>query len=280
MSDLRHGWKILTHDGRSPLQGGPRLLKERFPVTLPPVTLDTGPDECAAGWNYVADIAAGWRIVGMWPTGYPSRVIAVEASADAIEREGKRRASSLTLVREATETEMRDAMTQGSCLFGEHADTMAREQLAWWHALGRRERDPKEVEAQLVLTLSARQLPWTLRRFDDARDAKAARGPWDPWNVRDAKAAWDARDPWNVRDARAAWAAWDAWDVGNARAAWAAWDALTIFYARLKGWQDGEPDQYTVGIRDAYRQGLALALPVAPTILGWAMEPELHAPEA
>ena len=95
MTDIRHGWKILTHDGRSPLQGGASLLNGRFPVTLPTVALDAGPNECAAGWNYVADIAAGWKIAGMWPTGYPSRVVAVAASPDALERGNKRRASAL-----------------------------------------------------------------------------------------------------------------------------------------------------------------------------------------
>ena len=95
----------------------------------------------------------------------------------------------------------------------------------------------------------------------DARDAMDSRVANDAWA---ARVAWDARD---ARDARAARAARDA------RAARAARDALTIFYSCLMGWQAGEPDQYTVGIREAYHHGLALAIPVAPTVLGWAMEP-------
>ena len=224
MADLRSGWKILTADGRSPLQGGPSLLNGRFPVTLPAVTLDGGPEECAAGWNYVADIATGWKIAGMWPTGYPSRVVAVTASVDAIERGNKRRASTLTLLRDATTQELTAAIHTFSAMFGAHAPVMAREQLAWYTALGRPQPDVGEVEAQLALAVSARQLSWSLKRFDTA---------------------WDA---------------------------WAARAALIVFFARLMGWQAGEPDQYIVGIRNAYHHGLARAIPVAPTVLGWAME--------
>lgn len=164
---VRTGWKILTHEGRSPLQGGPPILNDGQPLprTLPVVALDTGPEDCAAGWNYVADIETGWRIAGMWPTGWPSRVLAVEASADAIERQNKRRASQLTLVREATREELRGAFQNFSAIFGAHADRMASEQAAWHLALGRPDDDAAEVEAHLALALSARQLPWTLRRY-------------------------------------------------------------------------------------------------------------------
>lgn len=254
--NLRKGWKILTHDGRSPWQGGNPILNGPLPVTLPTVALDTGPNECAAGWNYVADIKTGWRIAGMWPTGYPSRVIAVEASKDAIERGTKRRASSLTLLREASRQEITDAFARFSVPFGTYAARLADEQFAWWQALGRPERNVAEVEAHLALALSARQLPWSLRRYKTARTARNA---WDAWNDR---TAWDA---WATG---AAWAAGAAWDAGDAGA------ALTVLYARLMGWQDGEPYQYTVGIREAYRQGLDSAISVAPTVLGWAMQPE------
>ena len=279
MNDIRHGWKILTHDGRSPLQGGPSLLTGHFPVRLPPVALDTSEDECAAGWNYTADIATGWRIAGLWSTGYPSRVVAVEAAVDALQRKDKRRASSLTLVREATPHELTTAMEVFSRGFAPHMTGMAREQLAWLDALARPRRDAAEVEAQLALALSARCLPWTLKRYDSARAAGAAWAAWDAW---DAWAAWDAWDAWDAWaawaagaawDAGDAWAAGDAWDAGDAGAAGDAWDALMVFYARLMKWQMGEPDQYTVGIREAYRHGLAVAIPVGPTTLGWAMEP-------
>jgi len=257
MTDLHHGWKILTHDWRSPLQGGPPVCDGRWPVTLPAITLDTGPEECAAGWNYVADIPTGWRIAGCWPTGRPARIVLVEGSADAIQRGTKRRASSLTLVREATDSERRAAWQDFSAPFGVHAGRLAREQEAWWYALARPHHNRADVEAHLTFALSARALPWELRFYEDAGavwDAWAAWAAWDAWAARDA------------RDARAAWDAWDAWDARDAR------DALIICCARLMGWQAGEPYQYTVGIREAYHHGLAVALPVGPSTLGWAME--------
>ena len=77
-----------------------------------------------------------------------------------------------------------------------------------------------------------------------------------------AWAAWDARAAWDAWAARAAW---------DARAAGAAGAALSIYYSRLMAWMDGEPDQYTTGLRDAYANGLAIAIPVAKNTLGWAM---------
>jgi hypothetical protein len=77
---------------------------------------------------------------------------------------------------------------------------------------------------------------------------------------------------------RAAWYVWVAWAALNARNAWAAWnarnawDALAHRYAALKGWVDAPAEQYTVGIRDAYEHGLGIVVPVAPGVLGWAME--------
>jgi hypothetical protein len=68
------------------------------------------------------------------------------------------------------------------------------------------------------------------------------------------RAAWDARD------------AWDAWDARDAR------DALIVEYAALQGWTDHDPLLLTTGLRDAYWNGLALAVPTGPNELGWAMD--------
>ena len=271
--DVRDGWKVLTHDWRSPLQGGDPLGPPPPPVLLPTVKLDTGGQECAPGWNYCADAATALRIAGLWPTGRPSVLLRVRAASDAIARGEKRRASTLTLTRLATEAETADAIQSLSAPFAPHAETMTREQLAWRAALARPRFDPAEVEASLALALSARALPWRLEQYPAAWAARAAGA------ARDARAAGAARDAWAAWDARDAWAAWaardawDAWDARDAWAAWAAWAALTIVYVRLMGWQAGEPDQYTVGIRDAYSAGLGVALPTGPATLGWAMEP-------
>lgn len=46
-----------------------------------------------------------------------------------------------------------------------------------------------------------------------------------------------------------------------------------VQFVRRMGWQGGDPDQWTVGLRDAYAAGLALAIPTGPEKLGWAMVP-------
>ena len=37
------------------------------------------------------------------------------------------------------------------------------------------------------------------------------------------------------------------------------------------GWVDGDPLALTTGIREAYRNGLAIAVPVDSGVVGWAM---------
>jgi hypothetical protein len=45
-----------------------------------------------------------------------------------------------------------------------------------------------------------------------------------------------------------------------------------VQYAALNGWVDYDPLLLTTGLRDAYRAGLAIAVPTGPDTLGWAME--------
>lgn len=273
--DIRRGWKCLTHDLRSPLQGGAPIFDGHLPAVLPSSRLDTGANECAAGWNYTAEPHTALAIGGFWPTGRPSRLFAVEAALDAIERGNKRRASSLSLIREATEDEVATAITAFSVVFGAHASRMANEQRAWRLALRRPQHRAAVVELALTDALTARKLPWSVKRFDTAWAA------WAAWAALDARDARAARDAWAARDARAAldaWAAWDAraaraaWDARDARAARAAWAALTVAYASLAGWITQAADHLTLGMRDAYAHGLGIALPIAPTVLGWAMD--------
>jgi len=231
MSDFRTGWKVLTHDLRSPLQGGAPLFADgALPITLPRTSLDTSSDECAAGWNYARDPESALRIGGFWPTGWPSRLFLVEAGPDAIKRGDKLRASVLTFVREATEEETRAAIERFSTVFGAHAAAMAEEQCAWRRALGRPQHDAAVVERALAAALASRGLAWSLQRYDTA------------------------------------WAAWAAW------AAWDAMDALRVAFSAFHGRIQPPPDDVT--IRDAYAAGLGVAVPVRPSVLGWAMVPE------
>jgi hypothetical protein len=47
-----------------------------------------------------------------------------------------------------------------------------------------------------------------------------------------------------------------------------------VSFAARSGWISYHHEHLAVGIRDAYRNGLAIALPVGKNELGWAMEPE------
>ena len=102
----RFGWKVFTHDLRSPIQGGPPVWDGTLPTSLPVVALDTSASECAAGWNYAVSVESALYLAGLWPTGRPSRVFVVEASPDAIERGDQRRASALVVSRELPEGEI------------------------------------------------------------------------------------------------------------------------------------------------------------------------------
>ena len=102
-----NGWKLLTSDFRPPIQGGDPVFDGAYPHVLPTVKLDTSNAECSFGWNYSPTIEAGFNLAGLWRTGRPNAVVLVEPSADAIQRGDKWRTSSLTLVRHATDDEIR-----------------------------------------------------------------------------------------------------------------------------------------------------------------------------
>jgi len=124
-------YKLFTHNFHSPLQGGPALWDGSCPFSFPTVALDKSHAECgSSGWHFVSDMAAGFRIAGMWPTGRPSAVAIIEPSKDAIERGDKWRASSFTIKRLATEIEIAQGIESLSSVFGEHQKEMAAEQLA------------------------------------------------------------------------------------------------------------------------------------------------------
>lgn len=268
-------YKLFTHDRRSPLQGGEPVWDGSYPYELPPVTLDTGLEECAPGWHFVTNLAAGFRIAGLWPTGYPSLVVLAEPGPDCVVRGGKVRASTGTLIRLATSAEILEGIKELSGPFGAHRDVMAAEQIAWREALARPDCDPAAVEAGLHAALEIRGLStWTLRLYPSAWDAweaweaREARAAWEAWAAREARSARATRDAWEAWEARAAWEAREAWAD---RATWGAREALLTCYAALQEWILVRSDLLTVGIRDAYRAGLAVAVPVAPAVLGWAM---------
>lgn len=249
------GYKILTHDGRSPIQGGKPVYDGTLPYELPAVPLDTSDNECGAGWNFCASLNQAATIAGWWPTGRPAQCLVVEANS-AVIRGNKCRAASLRLVRRCTEGEIQQAMRALVAPWaGEHVEALTQEQWLWYIALGRPERDASAVAQGLRAALDRRGLQtWALQQFNDVRDARDA---WDAW---DARAAWDAWDAQAARVARDAQAAWDARD------------ALAVYSAHTLGWPSRrDSDLLTVGLRDAYKAGLEVVVPAAPQTLGWVM---------
>jgi len=267
-------WRVTTHDLRSPVQGGAPIWDGATPHELPVVEVDTSDRDCAAGWNACASPERAIQIAGEWPDGRPSRLWMLEALPEypPLARGDKLRAASWRVLREATPSEGHEARlrlyaaTAGDGLSVEEA---VAEVEAWRSALARPGRDDVAVEAGLRSALEARGLGrWRLRRYSDAWATRDAWDAWDAWAARDARAAWAA---WDARDARAAWAAWDAWATRDAWDAWDARDALMVHIAARRGWIAQRPDLPTVGLRDAYAAGLAVAIPTGPEELWWAM---------
>jgi hypothetical protein len=238
MSDLRDGFKVFTHDLKSPLQEGAAVWDGADGFVLPKTTLDPSSSECGAGWNYCASIEQAWKIAGMWPAGRPSVVVKVRASGDAIERGNKRRCSQLEIVERCDDSDLRTALDRFSAVFSKHAEEMADSQWEWMLALARPRRNVRDVERGLRAALKARGLDWKLKRYATAREA------WGAWGARGAREAWGA---------------------------WGAWEALTVQYAALKDWTTQDPLLLTTGIRDAYTAGLELVVPAGPKELGWVM---------
>jgi len=265
-------YKVFTNDLCSPVRGGAPVWDGKLPYTLPVVGVDQSEKTCAAGWYACKNQHDALRVAGLWPNGWPSRLFKVKTSSEIIEREDKLRAASWDIVEEITD--LKPAIHELSKAFGEHQDVMVKEQLAWREALGRPNRNKIEVIKGLELTLKTRGLNWKLKEYSSPRAAWAARAAWDAWKARDdwaarkAWLAWAARDAWNAWDARIAWAARVA---SAAWVAWVAWDALILFYASSNCWVDYGKHHLTKGIREAYKNGLAIAIPTSSDELGWAM---------
>ena len=258
-----HGWKVLTHDYRPPIQGGDPIWNGSDGAIIRADRLDRGDETCAAGINFTREPQTALRIAGLWPDGRPSVLLRVCAAGDWVERGDKLRAEAVEVERVVTGAELEDAIIALSAPFGEHKLRMAASQLAWRAALARPRHNVRDVQTGLRTALKARELDWKLKRYDSAW---AARDAWDAW------AAWDAgaaRAAWDAGAARAAGDAWAAWDAGAARAARV---ALTVEYASLQGWIKDDPDLLTTGLRDAYAAGLGIAVPVTDGVLGWAMD--------
>jgi hypothetical protein len=271
-------WKVLTHDRRSPIQGGLPLFAAdaELPVKLPEVFLNTSSDICGAGWNACLNLFDALRIGGLWPGGWTSTVWLVELGDDAVERGDKLRSSQCLILRAASDTSVAVGVHEMSEPFGEHAGVMAEAQLAWRAAFTRPHCDAAAVEAGLRVALDTRGLgDWELRRYSAAWEVRGARGAWGVHDIDEAwatDATWGANSTWGAAATDGAWSVRETWGCWGA---FDAWRALVWQYAALCGWRgDVDPLKYTTGIIGAYTAGLEYAEPVAPGVLGWAMKEE------
>lgn len=117
-----HGYKALGHKFQSPFRGGEPIWDgKELPIQLPKVELDRSEEECAPGWHFCRDAKSALELVGLWPCGWTSTVFEVEADAEeTVERKTKFRSSSLKIIRQLSEQEIRNAVYDISEVFGEH----------------------------------------------------------------------------------------------------------------------------------------------------------------
>src|SRR3990167_9327901 len=163
------GWKVLTDDWQSPIQGGVVVADGKLPYDLPVVTVNRGGRECAAGWNFCEQPETALRIAGLWPNGKPCRLIEVDTGLRQVTRVAdKCRVGGGVLTREASAEEFRGAVFALSEPFGEHQEAMVTAQLAWYEALGRPLRKPRSTAAVttgLRAALKTRGLAWSLQQY-------------------------------------------------------------------------------------------------------------------
>jgi hypothetical protein len=291
------GWKVLTHDRRLPGPGNPHAWSGTLHDELTEL-----PELRSPGWSFHVRLSTTLRASGLWPLGRPSIIVkvCVPEGTNTISIGDFAFARRLRVIGVADESEVAASIEAISQVFEPHGAAMTAEQLAWRQAFARPSWDPDAVEMSLGHALAARGLDeWRLERMPSgpaaweawagfaaaARDeAMAAR---DDFGVRDAfqaKDAWAARRPPDPT-----WRAWEPWttpdgeyranpesrqfqeDLGSARAAIAAHFAMTLRFASYQKWIPQPPDLLTVGLRDAYRYGLEIAVPTARQVLGWAM---------
>lgn len=276
-------YKVLTHDYCSPIQGGKPIFDGKLPFTLPVVKVDSSEKECAAGWNACREIYTALQIGGLWPNGWPSKCYEVETEHPVVERGNKVRTVSWDLIRLVSESEIKVVVEELSEPFGKFQEEMVNEQMLWREALARSKKNEVKVERDLKEVLKVRRFSWKLKKHEDAQTvwdarttwgARSVRGVWqdrDAQIARSAQNAWDAWNVWSSWYARSAWATWSFWNDWNAQGARNARNALMVYYVARGKWIKCDKNILTVDIRDAYKNGLAIAIPTEKNVLGWAM---------
>jgi hypothetical protein len=105
------GWKVLTHDLRPPIQGGPPIFDGTFPALTEKVLVDTGIRVCSYGWNFTRQLSTAFAIAGYGRPGYRHKAVLIEAE-DFVRRGDKYRTAQLKLIRFATSDEIFEATSR------------------------------------------------------------------------------------------------------------------------------------------------------------------------
>lgn len=229
------------------------------------------------------------RYDGLWPGGDVSRLYELTTEATPTAHGAQMKATSWAVVREIPAKEPIEKL---SALFVDFESEMFEEQLLWRQALTPAKPDANEVEEALREAIDARGLRhWSLVRSSSAEVLRRAHT--DPyglftWCGGATQMAWEAWEKEADEDEtldlarRAAWTAWyhhvpfdadEAFEAGGDTSprVWDVWASLVTNYVGSHGWIETEPERLTIGIREAYQSGLALAKPTGRGILQWAM---------
>jgi hypothetical protein len=229
------------------------------------------------------------RYDGLWPDGQVSKIYELRTTHAPEPADAQMTAAEWVATGEVPAG---PPMEKLSGLFVDFESKMLEEQLLWRQAYTAGKVDVGEIEEALKEAIAARGLRhWTLVRSPSAEVLR--RAAVDPqglfsWSGAATKLAWDAweleADEDEVLDLarRAAWTSWyhpvmfdsDAAFAAHENVhprAWDAWAALVTYYTASQGWIDTEPERLTVGVREAYQNGLALLKPTGRGILQWAI---------
>jgi hypothetical protein len=258
------GYKVFTHDLCSPFGGGP-VWDGSLPYDLPAAV-------CAVGNVQMTAAHAVW-FSGLWPNGKPCRMFLLvgltSTNWEAVEE----------VPVELYLRELSDAF------FGDLSEGMYQEQLAWYKALSRPSSDKSKIITGLNDALYARGLDWELKEFGSMRELIDA---YKQCSFADSLRAWDK---WYTDDAIEATAKWmvHSFNTGvdariNVDYIWSARDfctkqvkttmhavrnALAVYYVSKEGWVDIQADKLTIGLREAFYNGLDIVAPVGSSTLGW-----------
>jgi len=285
------GYKVLTHDFRVPYYDTYPLFNDaqEFPFTLPAhiqwkeqVQHKKGcmfyckpysPLEVA--WSIYDTPENALRAAGMWPDGYPSRLFQINSTYESCKIEsgclGNYVDKRFSVLKELDVNSVIEKVS--SSIFSFDVERLTKEQILWRDALSRPYGDPKRVKEELEKAVKYRNLDFQTMQFSNSRllwDAYLARGD-----------LWSKGEKWDTPVRRliykacpmefSEWEAYYARTTNDQLAGRSAERSLRCCHTSGLKLIDYPCDFLTVGIRDAYKYGLGVVIPIDEKFLGWTM---------